>query len=63
MCYDKYYSILIREDVHIQEICIRCARKLPACLMNNSNGVLDGMCPLCVKFMRVLFPEAFADLK
>ncbi len=57
MCYDKHYSEVIKEKIHIYEICPRCMRKIMACLFEHA------LCPICVSVIETNYPELFNQLK
>lgn len=57
MCEDKYYSKIIKENVHVYEICPRCTRKIIACVFQLA------MCPICVIHIEKHYPEVISKLK
>lgn len=59
MCYDKYYSVVIKEKIHILEICPGCAKQFASCCFTRSNDITNGMCPICTMYAHIFVPGLF----
>lgn len=57
MCYNKYYSIIMKVKIHISEICVRCMRNVYVCTFTISNNITNGLCPICTMYVHIFNPE------
>ncbi len=59
MCYDKYYSVIMKIKVHIEEICPVCMRKVPFCALIKTNNISTNLCRICQMYVHIFYPELF----